>query len=49
MFKYLYGGGSKELQDSGLVITEFYLEEQYIIILQAPDGEVEEIVRTDFS
>lgn len=49
MFKYLYSGSSKELQESGLIVTEFYLENQYIIILQNPDGSVEDIARTDFA
>lgn len=49
MFKYLYSGSSSELRESGLVITEFYLEDQYILILQDADGEVCEIARTDFS
>ena len=49
MFKYLYSGKSKELQNSGLVITEFYFKHQYILILQDPFGNIVDIARTDFS
>ena len=47
MFKYLYHGDNIDLVTSGLVVTEYLLNSQYIMIVQDSHGEVVEIARTD--
>ncbi len=47
MFKYLYHGDNIDLLTSGLVLTEFLLDSQYVLISQDSQGNVIEIAYTD--
>jgi hypothetical protein len=48
MFKYLYHGDNIDLITSGLIVTEYLLESEYVMIVQDAYGEVVEIAHTDF-
>lgn len=47
MFKYLYHGSNIDLLTSGLVVTEYLLNSQYIMIVQDEKGDVIEIAHTN--
>ena len=48
MFKYLYHGDNYELLSSGYVVTEYFIEGQYIMIIQESKGEIVDIAHTNF-